>query len=567
MELRDKLMQQAISAHQSGHLAEAQTIYRSVAAGDPADAGAIHLLGVVAYQREAPEQAIEQIGRAIRVNAEVAAFYNNLALALIDHEDFAEALRAVRTALVLNPDYGDANVTLGAALRELGRGAEAEACGRRAVALNPGLPSGWNNLGLTLRRRGRHEEAVRALQLAISLDPGNAKATHNLGLTWTDLGRKEAKVAMVRSLRLIPDQLHYFRNFSVLHDFKREDEWLVALEGFVGDLPGLSKERQIELHFALAKAYDDIGEKDRGFDHLMTANRLKRQRIRYDEAATLTLFRNIRATFDRGLFDRRRGDGDPSEMPVFIVGMPRSGTSLIEQIMASHSQVHGAGELNDFGRLVDELAARHGGAFPEFVPELEPSELQRLGQEYLDVIGPLAGQARFVTDKMPGNLPFAGMIHLALPRARIIMVQRDPVDTCLSCFSKHFTGALSYTYDLGELGRFAHAYAELQDHWRSVLPAERVLTVRYEDVVGDVEAEARRLIAFCGLPWEPGCLQFHRTERAVRTASTTQVRRPIYKSSVGRWRPDEGAIAPLLLGLRGEEDSQRRQIADSASAR
>jgi hypothetical protein len=278
---------------------------------------------------------------------------------------------------------------------------------------------------------------------------------------------------------------------------------------------------------------------------------MKRKRIAYDEAATLGLFDRLRSVFDRGLFEAHLGGGSRSSLPVFVIGMPRSGTTLIEQILASHPAVHGAGELSEFDRLAKQICDARGEAFrlPEGARALEPGDLLRLGESYAAGLQRLAPGAERVTDKMPANFLYAGLIHLALPHARIIHVLREPRDTCLSCYSKLFTEEQNFTYDLGELGRYYRRYTKLMTHWRDVLPDGRMLEIRYEDVIADLEGSARQLIEHCGLDWDPRCIAFHKSQRPVRTASAAQVRRPIYRTSLGRWRAYEPHLAPLLTEL------------------
>jgi Sulfotransferase family len=240
---------------------------------------------------------------------------------------------------------------------------------------------------------------------------------------------------------------------------------------------------------------------------------------------------------------------------VFIVGMPRSGTSLVEQILASHPAVHGAGELPDFDRLATTATVANPAIalFPECIGRLTPAQLTAVGERYLARLRALAPEAQRVTDKMPINFRHLGLIRLALPQARIIHVRRDPVDTCLSCYSILFMGNQPHAYELGELGRYYHSYQRLMAHWRTVLPPDAMLEVDYEDVVADLEGQARRMVAYCGLDWDAACLSFHRTQRPVRTASAVQVRQPIYRDAIGRWRPAEVELRPLLDGLAGAQ--------------
>jgi hypothetical protein len=280
-------------------------------------------------------------------------------------------------------------------------------------------------------------------------------------------------------------------------------------------------------------------------------NELKRRRIDYDEVRALGVLDRVRSVFDRRLLAARQGGGYPSSLPVFVVGMPRSGTTLVEQILASHPEVHGAGELPDLNRLVERLRNAAGAAFlyPEDAPALAAERLREFGETYVEGLRGRAPGATRVTDKMPGNFLLLGLIHLALPGASIIHVTRDPRDTCLSCYSKLFTAEQNFAYDLGELGRYYSKYSQLMAHWQDVLPEGRILSIRYEDVIADLEGEARRIISHCGLAWDERCLAFHKTERPVKTASATQVRRPIYRSAVGRWQLYEEHLGPLLAAL------------------
>jgi hypothetical protein len=264
------------------------------------------------------------------------------------------------------------------------------------------------------------------------------------------------------------------------------------------------------------------------------------------------LLERTAAIFTTELMRRQAGQGDASPVPVFIVGMPRSGSTLIEQILASHSKVFGAGEIADFNAAATSLvkAAGHLPApFPEFVAEMTAEQFRRVGGHYVEAVRARAPSAERITDKTLGNFLFVGMIHLALPNARIIHARRDPIDSCVSCFSKLFAGAMSFSYDLAELGRYYRAYDVLMAHWRHVLPAGVMLEVQYEDLVADFEPQATRILSYCGLQWEESCRRFHLTQRPVKTASSTQVRAPLYRAAVGRSQPYRDMMAPLLDAL------------------
>ena len=323
------------------------------------------------------------------------------------------------------------------------------------------------------------------------------------------------------------------------------------MEKLASDSASLPRADQIGLRFALGKAYEDIGHFGRAGQNLLTANSLKRRELEYDEAATLSMFERIRATFTDKLVRQKRGQGNPSPDPIFIVGMPRSGTTLVEHILASHPSVFGGGERLYLHEIVAGLriAGSSAASFPENIPIMTSAELRQVGQRYLQLLRALAPTAAYITDKLPTNFHLVGLIHLALPNARIIHVHRDPIDTCFSCFSKLFYKGQLFSYDLAELGHYYRAYTVLMDHWRSVLPDGAMLDVRYEDLIADFESQVRRLITYCKLEWDQACFSFHKTQRPVRTASAIQVRQPIYRSAVGRGRSFEHMLSPLINAL------------------
>lgn len=462
-------------------------------------------------------EAVAHYDRILALKPDLAPVHNNRGLALAELDRPERAVAAYRRAAALNADDPQTLCNWSLALAELGRWAEAEAILRRAIAGRPDFAAAHNNLGLILREQGRVAEAASALERAICLSPKDTS---------------------------------YYDNLAAIRPFTVGDPYVTALEALAADtsLPAVSR---MHLDFALAKTYEPVGNSERAFAHLLAANAGKRAQIAYDEAATLAQMDRTREMFTRQFVGDRRGSGKRSSVPLFIVGMPRSGTTLIEQILASHPQIFGAGELNLLRQAADAIggAAPQSPPFPEFVPGMSAAQLGELGTLYLEKLLQRAPGATRITDKMPANFLFAGLIHLALPDARIIHAVRDPIDTCVSCFSVHFTRGQLHTYDLAELGRYYRHYQALMAHWRRVLPPGRIIDVRYEDLVGDLEATARRLIACCGLPWDPRCLDFHRTERPVRTASALQVRQPLYHTSVGRWRRYERFLAPLLAEL------------------
>jgi tetratricopeptide (TPR) repeat protein len=377
------------------------------------------------------------------------------------------------------------------------------------------------------------------------------EAYSNLGNALLGLGELDlARQAYEKAVDLAPRSGRYYRALLMTKRVAPGDKHLAAMEQLAADMPSLHPVEQAELHFALGKAYADLGQHERSFAHLLDGNAIKRRELVYDETRALNSLYRVRDVFTPDLLNTRRNAGVPSEVPIFIVGMARSGTTLMEQILASHPKVFGAGERQDFPDLATGVQSPGDPRiFPEVVEALSNRELHRLGETYLNAIVPLAPEAARITDKMPGNFAFAGLIHLALPNARIIHMRRDPIDTCLSCFSILFTKGQPHTYDLAELGRYYRAYEALMAHWRRVLPAGVMLEIHYEDLVANLEGRTREALTFCGLDWDDNCLAFHTTRRSIRTASAGQARRPVYDTSIGRWRPYEAFLQPLIREL------------------
>lgn len=407
------------------------------------------------------------------------------------------------------------------------------------------------------RARGRSDTAcqlaaLEAYQAALAADPLSLEAHLNMGDVLRELGRNEAAVAAYeRALGVLPGMALIYLKLVQAKRMTLGDPAFARLMTLVESMAALPSEQQMYLHFAAGKALDDIGLVDEAFDHFAKGNALKQRTMPQNEAAFLRLFERIKGTFTAPLVERWRGAGEPSERPIFVVGMPRSGTTLIEQILAAHPSVAGRGELMHFGQAVDALSRQlqRPGGFPEIAAELHGEAFQALGRSYLARIDPDIPANLRVTDKLPSNFFFLGLIRLALPNAKIVHVRRDARDTCLSCFFQLFDGQSNRIYDLGELGRYYRAYDALMRHWKEVLGEGSFLDVQYEDVIAEPEGQGRRLLEYCGLDWDERVLSFHRAARAVRSASAGQVRQPLYASSVGRWRAYEAHLTPLIAAL------------------
>ncbi len=419
--------------------------------------------------------------------------------------------------------------------------------------MKPDFAEAYNNLGATLREQDKFDQALAQFERAIALKPDYAEAHKNRGTTLKQQGKLEQALACLdQALVLNPDyaeaalSLRRFENVS-----RRRRRSGRTLKRWPLKRPSGAPDKMLYLHFALGKALEDVGEYQRAFEHLLAGNTMKCPLVDYDEAEQERAFAAIAEIFDEQFFDRFPTAGDPSPVPIFVLGMPRSGSTLTEQILASHPQVHAAGEIRTLGGILWWLtdAAGNRGCFPKSIEGMDAENLRQMAQAYLTTLPPLTAGKERVTDKTPNNYLYLGLIHMILPNARIIHTVRDPVDTCVSCFSRLFAMGQPFSYDLGELGRHYRRYHEMMKHWRSVLPPGAMLDMAYEETVADLEGQARRLIDYCGLPWDDRCLSFHKTSRPVRTASNVQVRRPLYSSSVERRRRYEPYLEPLLTAL------------------
>ncbi len=464
---------------------------------------------------------------------------------------YAVSVVLFKRALQFKPGYAEAHSNLGSSLTLLGRIDEAAPHYERALALKPSLAGIHNNLAVVRMRQGRSQDAIAMYERALAIDPNQAEAHNNLGAILKEEGRfDDAMMHFSRAIAIRPDYAEAHYNRAEIHTFRPGDEHLEALEALAGR-KSLPANQAVCIHFALAKAFEDSRDYARAFAQLRAGNALKRARISYDAPGERNAMRRISELFDERLFGRLRGKGNPSQLPVFVLGMPRSGSTLIEQILASHPGIQAGGEHKCLEHAAAAIPGSDGQPipWPEYLPALDERALRRIAETYIAGLPPVANGTVRIVDKTPGNFCALGLIRLIFPNARIIHTTRHPVDTCVSCFAKLFDTGHGYTYDLTELGSYYRAYRELMDHWRSVLAPDSIFEVAYEDVVNDLEGQAKRLINYCGLPWDERCISFHETVRPIRTASAVQVRRPLFRTSLQRWQRYAIHLTPLLREL------------------
>jgi Tfp pilus assembly protein PilF len=480
---------------------------------------------------------------AIRMLAEVAM--------RIGRND--DAKRLLARALELAPGFMPARYQLAVLLHRRNECAEALAEVERLLAADARNP-GYRNLAAVIYSRiGEYERASRLYAELVQEHPANSKVWLSYGHLLKTEGRSDESVAAYRrAIALEPAFGEAYWSLANLKTFRFTDADLAAMRAGIED-PSVTEPDRVHLHFALGKALEDAGEFAAAFEQYAVGNSLHRARHPYDAEQNTGRIRHLMAVFTREFFAARAGSGDPSDSPIFIVGMPRSGSTLLEQILSSHSAVEGTTELPELitmARELRELADSDDiGSYADVLATLSPDELRGLGSRYLERtrVHRKTGRAHFI-DKMPNNFLHVAMIHLALPNARIIDARRHPMACCFSNFKQHYARGQSFSYGLGDMGRFYRDYVELMDHYDAVLPG-RIHRVFYERVVNDTESEVRRLLDYCGLPFEADCLRFFENERPVRTASAEQVRQPIYRDGIEQWRNFEPWLEPLKAAL------------------
>jgi len=426
---------------------------------------------------------------------------------------------------------------------------EAEATFRELLRLEPENPQNWSALGSVYIKLLRQEDALAAYEEAARLNPSQANLRLAIGHVNKTLGRRaQCEAAYRECLRLDPKYAEAYWSLADLKNYSFSDAELAAMRDLLASPAASTDEAQ--LHFAIGRALEQRASYPEAFRHYAEGNALRKRTSPFSIEGFEAKSRRIVACYDAEFFRARAAGGDPYPAPVFILGLPRSGSTLIEQILASHSQIEGTMELHNILAMVrefDQIGADRDG-YPESVRALSADELTALGRRYIEETRALrAGKPRFI-DKMPNNFSHVGLIHAILPNATIIDARRHPMDACFSNYKQHFAHGQSFSYDLADLGRYYRCYLALMDHWDEVLPG-RVLHVQYEQLIRDPESTVRRLLDHCGLPFEAATLNFHENRRPVRTASAEQVRQPLYASGVGYWKRFASDLEPLRASL------------------
>jgi predicted Zn-dependent protease len=515
----DPRLLRAAAALCENQIAEAEALLRQHLQKHPTDIAAIRMFAEVAARLGRYHDAENLLARCLELAPGFQGARHNYAVILFRQAKPADALPEVDQLLASEPRNPSFRSLKAAILAGIGEYERAIQIYEQVLAEYPNQARIWLSYGHALKTAGRQQDGVRAYRRTIELEP-------NLGEAYWSLAN-----------------LKTFR-------FDAED-----LERMRAQLarPDLESGARHHFHFALGKALEDAGDFAASFEHYRMGNALRRSEISYDAARNREHVARSQAVCTRQFFAARAGVGAPAADPIFIVGLPRAGSTLLEQILSSHSQIEGTMELADLAIIARSLVEKNEQGvpvrYPEVLEKLEPGEFQALGEQYLARTRVQRKTAApFFIDKMPNNFAHVGLIHLMLPHAKIIDARRHPLGCCLSGFKQHFARGQTFTYELAEIGAYYYDYVELMAHVDRVLPG-RVHRVLYERLIEDTEGEVRRLLDYCGLQFEPSCLRFYENERAVRTASSEQVRSPIFRDAVDQWRHYEPWLAPLKAAL------------------
>ncbi|MBD3265518.1 tetratricopeptide repeat protein [bacterium] len=501
------------------------------------------------------QHAIHHYTQALHFDPTLAEAWFNRGNTFYASAKYAEAVNDYKNAIKHNPRSIEAYCNLSETLLDLNRPHSAIKTIKQAVRLSPRHPRVYLTYSAILSKLDRQEEAVAPLRKALQVQPGFTDAYSELGRVFFEMGKfKQATTALRQAIRINPLNFQAYFYLANMAAKSMDDELLKRLQ-FLFHRKPLPPRDKILLAFTLGRLYNARAQYDKAFPHWHMGNQLQRQEIHFSLQTARNFFHDVMNECTKDLLSQHFGGGFPSPRPIFIVGMPRSGTTLVEQILSNHSHVHGGGENPILANILNTIPKRYGTRmiYPQCIKDLPSRALYELGETYCRHIAKLSAANR-VTCKTPQYFMHLGLVSLILPHAKIIHCRRHPLDVCLSCYSLLFRdSSMNFSYDLQDLVGYYRLYQQMMKHWRQVLPIP-ILDIAYEDLVSHPEPLTRALLDFCELPWEDECLQFHTSERAVKTASLAQVRQPMYHSSIHRWKHFEQYLKPLFPHLMHETD-------------
>ena len=530
----------------AGDYEKAITQYQKALAIKPDIAMIVANLGNARSQLGLYEAAEKDYSHALKLQPDLFEVHRNLALVKLSLNKPSEALESCNRAEKINPNSAEIKLTKGNILQELLRYKEAVDCYQQVLKQQPKVAQVHNNLANVYREMGKLDESLSHYQSAIHLKPDYAEAHFNLASARQDQGDKKSAIASARkavSLDTNYAKAHHLLANLVKHD--QVDNDIKSMESLV-DNSLTNNEDKMYLSFGLGKAYYDLGDYSQSFDFYQRANKLQRRSFEYDINEDAELINNIKTAFNKSFLQQNKANGISQKRPIFILGMPRSGTSLVEQILASHSKVHGGGELQFFPLSLIKEFGMHNGTDPtQKLDKINSESFKLAGQKYLSSLSELVPDTKIITDKLPMNFLYLGLIKLVFPDSLIIHCQRNPIETCFSIYKNFFAkSGHYYAYDLAELGTYYNLYRDLMNHWREVLPGS-FYDISYEALINNQAEETKKLLNYCNLEWENSCLEFYNTDRQVSTLSANQVRKPIYTDSIKLSEQYASFIQPL----------------------
>jgi len=477
------------------------------------------------------------------------AVYNLLGLCLQSQKKFLEAIKYYKIAINNNPNFFVAINNLGLTYHNMYDLKNAQHYYERAIEINPKFTHPISNLGNIKKELNNYEEAIKCYKLALSIDNKLYIVLHNLGMAYQALGKfEESKKYFETVLKNNPKFTRADRSLSMSLKYDINNPHLKSMENKIKD-QSLNNFQKIELYFGLGKAYEDIKNYKKSFENYKLGNKIKRDTIKYQINDDVKLFENIKNSFSNINFQNLENVGNKNNKMIFILGMPRSGTTMVEQIIANHKNVYGAGELRDLTQIIKEnFLVNDKIKFPEKLNIKDQNFFNNMGTKYLENLDRYVTNKNYITDKAPLNFKWIGLIKLILPKSKIIHCTRDPKDICLSLFKNFFEGELNFSYSLEEAGKYYKLYQNLMEFWKQLLP-DFIYDISYEKLVENQEPESRKLLDFCNLDWDKNCLTFYKNKRGIVTASFAQARKPIYKNSVKSWQKYKGELLPLFNTL------------------
>jgi len=512
-------LQKAMSQVQKGNLGEAEKIYREILSDDPNNVDALRLLALLASRTGAVDQAINMLENCTKIAPDYALAWENLAK-MYRQKDDPDSLQ------------------------------KAAFCFRKATELRPNWAEGWAGLGTMQTRSSQHEEGIESYKKSIELKANQPRVHLSLGHVYKTTGNQEACISSYNEAISFDNNFgEAYWSLANLKTYKFSGEEISSMEKKI-ELTEVPEREKVHFLFSLGKAFEDMGNYDESFEYYKRGNDLNRGRTTYDPKAIEALSERLKQFFTEERFHENKDFGDNSNSPIFIVGLPRSGSTLIEQILASHSKIEGTMELPNIMNIARKLgnSTKDRTAYPEVIESLQGSDLTDLGKSFIEETQFLRTGKQYFIDKMPNNFSHIGLIKLILPNAKVIDARRNPMDTCFSCFKQLFARGQAFTYDLSEIARYYVNYVNLMDHWDKVLPGY-VFKVQHEDLINNQEGVTRDLIDFCEVDFESSTLEFYKTKRAVKTASSEQVRQPINTKGVNQWKNYEAHLKDLKFHL------------------